>query len=321
MPAPGTAAAFIAALKSQGVTVKEHSGWRTHNRNGKGSWGPLYGVMFHHTVSTDAGITEYCYNGSAELPGPLCHGVIHKDGSVTLVGWGRANHAGGGDPDVLASVKAERVPLPETNQHQGSAGAVDGNAHFIGFECVNKGDGSDPWPAVQLAAMKRAAAAVCDLYGWSAKSVIRHTDWSDWKSDPKGIDWPKFTADVQKLIDADKHAAPVPSKPAAPAVPKPPPAKPKVSLAHVVAAARRDPAAPQGSALHRAESLLVERALVSLGYLDKRWADGSFGTMTRAAYAKLQGHLGYSGTGADGIPGSHSLQWLALKTQSFIKTS
>lgn len=313
MSAPGSASAFIAALKSRGVTVKEHAGWRTHNRNSKGSWGPLYGVMFHHTAGTGGGITEYCYDGTSELPGPLCHGVIAKDGTVTLVGWGRANHAGGGDPDVLAAVKAER-PLPKTGEHQGSGGSVDGNAHFVGFECVNKGDGADPWPEAQLIAMKLAAAAVCDLYGWSAKSVVRHMDWSDWKSDPKGIDWPKFTAGVQKILDADKPAAPPAPKPPVTATPKP-----KVSLAHVVAAARRDPGAAQGSALHRAEVLLVERALVSLGYLDKRWADGSFGTMTRDAYARLQRHLGYSGGAADGIPGAHSLTWLALKTQTFVK--
>lgn len=311
MAAPGSAASFIAALKSRGITVKEHAGWRTHNRAGHGSWGELYGVMFHHTVSSDAGIVEYCFNGSAELPGPLCHGVIGKDGKITLVGWGRANHAGGGDKDVLEAVKDGR-PLPKTNEHQGSAGSVDGNAHFIGFECVNKGDGTDPWPAVQLDAMKQAAAAVCDLYGWSAKSVIRHMDWSDWKSDPKGVNWTRFTADVQKLIDADKPAVPAP--------PKPPAAKPKVSLAHVVAAARRDPSASQGSALHRDEVLVVEKALVRFGYLDKRWADGSFGTKTREAYTLLQRHLGYAGADSDGIPGSHSLTWLALKAQTFTKT-
>ena len=173
MADPGTAVKFIAALKARGVTVREHAGWRTHNRAGHGSWGPLYGVMFHHTAGVGDGIVDYCYNGSADLPGPVCHGVIGKDGVVTLVGWGRANHAGGGDPEVLAAVKAGRTPLPKTNEHEGSGGAVDGNAHFVGFECVNKGDGRDPWTLAQLTAMKLTAAAVCDLYGWPAKSAIR----------------------------------------------------------------------------------------------------------------------------------------------------
>lgn len=314
MSNPATAAKFIAALKARGVKVREVRDWRTHNRNSKGSWGPLYGVMMHHTAGVFEGIVDFCYNGSAELPGPLCQGVIDKDGVVHLVGWGRANHAGGGDPDVLTAVKAERTPLPKTNEHQGSAGAVDGNAHFIGFECVNKGDGKDPWPKVQLDAMAAAAAAVCDLYGWSAKSVIRHKDWSDYKSDPAGVDWPKFLAAVQKLLDGPQKPVPPTVPPTVPAPPKP---LPTVSLAHVVAAARRDPALPQGGTTHKAEVALVEKALVQLGHLDKRWADGSFGTKTRDAYTKLQRHLGYSGGDADGIPGAHSLKWLGLKSQLF----
>lgn len=316
MADPGTAAKFISALKARGVKVVEVSGWRSHNRNAKGKWGEVHGVMMHHTAGVSDGIVDFCHDGTSELPGPLCHGVITKDGTVHLVGWGRANHAGGGDPDVLKAVKAEAATLPKTNEHQGSDGAVDGNAHFIGFECVNKGDGSDPWPQVQLIAMQRVVAAVCDLYGWSAKSVIRHMDWSDWKSDPKGVDWPKFQAAVQKLLD-DSVTAPKP--PAAPQVPPKPAQPPTVSLKHVVAAAKRDPGLPQGGTTHRAEVLLVERSLVELGYLDKRWADGSFGTKTRDAYRLLQRHLGYSGDGADGIPGSHSLTWLGLKTQNFRK--
>lgn len=314
MSDPGTAAKFIAALKARGVKVREVDKWRTHNRNSKGSWGPLYGVMMHHTAGVFDGIVNFCYNGSAELPGPLCHGVIDKDGTVHLVGWGRANHAGGGDPDVLAAVKAERTPLPKTNEHQGSAGAVDGNAHFVGFECVNKGDGKDPWPKMQLDAMVAAAAAVCDLYGWSAKSVIRHKDWTDYKSDPAGVDWPKFLVAVQKLLDGPQAPAEPTDPPTVPPKPQP---LPTVSLAHVVAAAKRDPGGPQGAALHKAEVLLVEKALDKLNFLAPEWVDGSFGTKTREAYTRLQRHLGYSGDGADGIPGKHSLTWLGLRSQLF----
>lgn len=311
MSKPGTAAAFLAALKKFGVNVKEHDGWRTHNRNGHGAWGPLHGVMIHHTAGLN--VLDYVTRGDAELPGPLCHGYIDKKGVNHLVGWGRANHAGGGDPDVLAAVIAERTPLPKTHEHQGSDGAVDGNSHFIGFECENKGDGNDPWPAAQLETMKRTAAAVCDLYGWSAKSVIRHLDWSDWKSDPKGVDWVKFVADVQKLLDAG--GATPPTTPTVPGV------LPPVSLKHVIAAAKRDPGLPQGQATYRKEVDLVEDALVRLHYLDKQWADGSFGTKTVDAYRKLQQHLGYTGAAADGIPGDHSLTWLGQRSRLFRKVA
>lgn len=92
-----------------------------------------------------------------------------------------------------------------------------------------------------------------------------------------------------------------------------PAAKPKVSLAHVVAAARRDPGAAQGHTTYKSEVLLVERALKAEGLLAASYVDGSFGTKTVAAYAAWQHRLGYSGSAADGIPGKTSLQKLGAK--------
>lgn len=80
-----------------------------------------------------------------------------------------------------------------------------------------------------------------------------------------------------------------------------------VSLAHVVDAARRDPVAAQGHTTHRAEVLVVERALRAEGLLAAQWVDGSFGTRTVTAYAALQRRYGYTGAAADGIPGRASL--------------
>ena len=88
------------------------------------------------------------------------------------------------------------------------------------------------------------------------------------------------------------------------------PAKPKVSLTHVLAAARRDPAAAQGHTTYKAEVLLVERALRSAGLLAAAYVDGSFGTKTIDAYARWQRSPaggGYVGSDADGIPGKSSL--------------
>lgn len=310
MSVPMTAQQFLDQLKKFGVPVKEHAGWRTHNRNSKGAWGPLNGVMIHHTAGLN--VEQYVYDGSDELPGPLCHLYISKDGVAHTIGWGRTNHAGGGDPDVLAAVEAETYPLPPTDKHQGEAGAVDGNAHFVGFECENKGDGKDPWPTKQLDTMARASAAVCDFYGWSVNSVIRHLDWSDWKSDPKGVDWTKFRASVSKYLAA--HGTPAPTTPK----PTTPPAKPVVDLSNLIAAAKRDPGLKQGGITHSADVKPVEAALVKIGYLPKAYAaDGSFGSLTRDAYARWQRYLGYTGAGADGIPGKASLTRLGLKTGLF----
>ena len=96
MATPPTAAAFIAALREEGLTVVEVGRWWDHNRNHKGPWGPVNGVMIHHTVTKGTDNTvRICRDGYSALPGPLCHGVIAKSGTVYVVGYGRTNHAGG----------------------------------------------------------------------------------------------------------------------------------------------------------------------------------------------------------------------------------
>jgi hypothetical protein len=177
-----TADQLTAQLSRWGVKFTEHPGWRTNNRAGHGAWGPVNGSMIHHTASGDGtGIVETCYSGRADLPGPLCTGVVHKDGTVTLVGNGRSNHAGAGALTVYSAVLDEtRIPAP-------GADTVDGNAHFYGWECVNLGTGKDPWPDVQLEAMVRVQAAVCEFHGWGAQSVIGHLEWTTRKIDPRGF--------------------------------------------------------------------------------------------------------------------------------------
>ncbi|EFL17540.1 N-acetylmuramoyl-L-alanine amidase [Streptomyces sp. C] len=186
MAAPMSADRFIQALRAEGLTVVEVGAWRTRNRNHKGPRGPEQGMKIHHTVKSDTAYTvELCRDGDSALPGPLCHGVIAKDGRVHLVGYGRTNHAGAGDSDVLAAVIAEKRLPPDHHAD------TDGNRYFYGFECENLGDGEDPWPPAQLDAIARAAAAVCRVHGWGARSVLGHREWQPGKIDPTGftMDW------------------------------------------------------------------------------------------------------------------------------------
>ncbi|MEV6327054.1 N-acetylmuramoyl-L-alanine amidase [Streptomyces sp. NPDC051909] len=182
MATPMSASRFLDALRDEGLTVVEVGDWRTHNRNHKGPWGPVHGVMIHHTVTRGTGNTvRICRDGYESLPGPLCHGVIAKDGTVHLVGYGRANHAGLGDDEVLRAVIAEKRLPPDDEA------TTDGNRHFYGFECENLGNGTDPWPKVQLEAIAKAAAAVCRVHGWTQRSVIGHLEWQPGKVDPRGF--------------------------------------------------------------------------------------------------------------------------------------
>ncbi|MDH6225047.1 MULTISPECIES: N-acetylmuramoyl-L-alanine amidase [Streptomyces] len=182
MAEPMPARTFLEILTGEGLRVEEVGDWRNHHRNAAGAWGPVHGVMIHHTATAGAERTvEICREGRSDLPGPLCHGVVTKDGTVHLVGFGRANHAGPGDDEVLRAVIAERA-LPPGNEAR-----ADGNRYFYGFECENLGDGEDPWPDGQVDAAVRAAAAICRHHGWSARSVIGHLEWQPGKVDPRGF--------------------------------------------------------------------------------------------------------------------------------------
>lgn len=301
MATPMTAAQLVKALKAEGVKVVEVDGWEDHQRDeetGK-TFGPVNGALIHHTVTSGTqNSVDICWSGYASLPGPLCHGVIDKKGVVYLISKGRANHAGGGDQDVLNAVINENYGdyPPATNVHDGSAGAMDGNDHFYGFECVNLGDGNDPWPDVQVDAMVKASAAICRFFGWTAKSVIAHKEWSDWKSDPRGIDMKTFRDRVQAVIDGGANS---------PSSPKPQP-KPKPVYA---------PFPGTGFfRLGKRHPLVTEmgKALVRAGY--KGYKQGPGPEFTRAdikAYAWWQRKLGYTGSDADGYPGKSS--WDKLK--------
>jgi len=174
---------FRDAVRSMGVVVGGEAGWATHNRDPEhGAWGPVNGVMIHHSVTKGARHTiDICHDGYEDLPGPLCHGTIMKDGGLHLVGWGRANHAGLGDPDVLAAVVREdsKLPAPQHN-------TADGNVHFYGFECENLGDNKDQWTPAQVDTVAVVSAVLCRWHGWSERSVIGHLEWQKGKVDPRG---------------------------------------------------------------------------------------------------------------------------------------
>ncbi|MFG2135488.1 peptidoglycan-binding protein [Streptomyces sp. NPDC048650] len=302
MATPLTATRLLEALRAEGLTVHEVRSWRTHNRNSKGSWGPVNGVMIHHTATegTDSSV-DLCYDGRSDLPGPLCHGVIDKQGEVHLVGNGRANHAGLGDRDVLEAVVDERE-LPPDN-----AADTDGNRHFYGFECINLGDGKDPWPAEQRLAIEKVSAAICRAHEWSERSVIGHKEWQPGKVDPRGFTMDglrdrikgrlaKAPADVEgDRTDGDGGGRPLPPKP------EYPPYEPF----------------PGGGFFRSGERSAVIAAM------GKRLADEGCGHYRgtpgpdwneahRKSYAAWQRKLGFSGKDADGVPGRVSWERLRV---------
>lgn len=182
-----TSSQFLGMLGHYAIAYTARPKWRTHTRtSAERPWGPVHGVMIHHTgdYASQDQMLNLLWNGYAGLPGPLCHGGITKAGTVVLTGWGRCNHAGTGDPVVLDRVIQEHTPYPKPRFANGQEGGVDGNRNFYGFELINRGDGSDPWPEHQLAAAAATAAGICSHHGWTERSVIGHKEWQRGKTDP-----------------------------------------------------------------------------------------------------------------------------------------
>lgn len=176
---PLSADRMLAALRAEGLSVHEHTGWRTHNRDaatGK-TFGPVLGVLIHHTAGHDD--RELCFNGRADLPGPLCHAWLGKTDGLWLLSNGRTNHAGSVDLDVLNALLAEKSPLPVDDEAN-----ADGNDALYGLEIENLGNGRDPYPAGQYDQAVRWAAAICRAHGWSEKSVAGHKEVQPGKVDP-----------------------------------------------------------------------------------------------------------------------------------------
>ncbi|WP_326618987.1 peptidoglycan-binding protein [Streptomyces decoyicus] len=288
MATPLTASKLIAALRNEGLVVHEVRDWREHNRNAKGPWGPMNGVMVHHTATegTDSSV-DLCYDGRSDLPGPLCHGVIDKQGQVHLVGNGRANHAGLGDGDVLRAVINEDAELPPDDEAD-----TDGNRHFYGFECINLGDGKDPWPEAQKLAIEKAAAAICRAHGWNEHSVIGHKEWQPGKVDPRGIAMDDLRGRIKKRLAKAAEGSPEPQQPEYEPFPG----------ANFFRSGARSPVITAMGARLVAED--CGHYEVGPG---PEWTEAD-----RKSYAAWQRKLGFHGEDADGVPGKNSWERLRV---------
>ena len=82
-----------------------------------------------------------------------------------------------------------------------------------------------------------------------------------------------------------------------------------------------NPNTSTGQGLDKEVGMVLEsalrRALDQLGLPNRNTDDGSLGTLFLESYSRWQGHLGYSGNDADGVPGRESLTKLAEFTGAF----
>ena len=146
----------------------------------------------HHTASfpttPDSVVTKLLVNGRVDLPGPLCHLGLNRDGAVIVLAAGKANHAGIG--------------------HWMDA---DESVETIGIEAYNWGasvpfPSREPWPQVQLDAYDRGVAALLSHLDRDARFFCGHREWAQppgRKPDPSGIDLDAMRQRVGYLIQLE----------------------------------------------------------------------------------------------------------------------
>jgi hypothetical protein len=179
-------------LLDAGLRVAEQPGWQTR---GRGDVGTIRGVICHHTAGSKTGNMPslgVVTNGRPDLPGPLSQLCLGRDGTFFIVAAGRCNHAGIGNWQGVAS----------------------GNSSFIGIEAENTGKTDGPnaesWPAVQLDAYRRGAAAILQKIRANAIMCCGHKEYAlpvGRKQDPT-FDMVDFRLQVAAIMAG---TAPLPS--------------------------------------------------------------------------------------------------------------
>lgn len=168
-------------LRAAGLRVVEYPGWRA--RAAPGVFTPR-AVMWHHDASAPGPspnvprvIAEI---GNSSTPPPLAQAWVDTAGVWVLTAAGRCNHAGLGGG-------WGRIP----------AGA--GNTYAIGVETDHTV--GEPWPAAQLAGLRRGTAAILAELGVpAADALCGHKEYAPVrKVDPDGLDM----AAERRLVEED----------------------------------------------------------------------------------------------------------------------
>lgn len=201
---------IVASLRDYGCKVHEWAGWRTRGRPYR--FAP-YGQAWHHDAFYesygDLEAAGFMVKGRSDLPGPIANGAIGNYGTVFLVAYGNANHAGRNRASVLKRLQAGLAPLGWARDQPYEADTVVGNTYLWGWECRNAGTGRDPWD--QLDVMVRAGAAMADACGWNANQNAGHGELTTRKIDPVGFQLDNFRLSIA-LRQLAHHHKPTPQE-------------------------------------------------------------------------------------------------------------
>jgi hypothetical protein len=168
-------------LRDAGLVVHPYPGWETR---GAEAFTPR-GVILHHTVTRpitpDLTIDQMlAVTGSSKVPAPLANYSTNRDGSISIIASGTANHGGAGNWK-----------------------GVSGNRLFFGDEMKNLGTTAEPWPGIQLDSARIAAAALLTHLDRDASWLCGHKEYATppgRKTDPHSLDMNNERARVAALI-------------------------------------------------------------------------------------------------------------------------
>jgi N-acetyl-anhydromuramyl-L-alanine amidase AmpD len=171
------------ALRAAGLKVALVDGWQAR---GGDNIGRTLGVICHYTATVGGGnmpTLDTLIRGREDLPGPLSHLGLGKDGTYYIIASGRANHAGRGLWN----------------------GITTGNTNLIGIEAENSGRAKDPWPAVQLDAYHRGVAAILAEAGRTAASCCAHREYArpTGRKTDVNLDMDAFRQAVATILNGD----------------------------------------------------------------------------------------------------------------------
>ena len=175
-------------LLKAGLKVAPVDGWQYR---GQGDMGAVYGILCHHTAGArtlNMPSLNTVVQGRPDLPGPLAHLGLGRDGTFYVIAAGHCNHAGAGS----------------------WKGVSEGNTHFLGIEAENTGLADDPWPQIQLQAYRFGVAAILRYLGRDVSWCAGHKEYAlpqGRKTDPD-FDMAEFRASLAAL-GADDQPAPI----------------------------------------------------------------------------------------------------------------
>lgn len=178
---------LVDTLENAGLTVHPFKDWETR---GQTTFTPT-GVMWHHTVTrpttADPTIDHFlAITGSSTVAAPLCNYSTNRDGSVSVIAAGTANHGG-------------------TGVWKG----VSGNRYWFGDEMKNLGTSKEPWPQIQLDAARIAAAAILAHLEKPADWLVAHKEYATpagRKSDPHTLNMTAERLLVAALLNPTEEA-------------------------------------------------------------------------------------------------------------------